>query len=893
MAKALDASRLVTLTGAPGIGKTRLALEVAEVCPDPSAVVELAPVADSALMAATATSALSVQEVRGQSLNDALAAQLRARRLLLVVDNCEHLLGACADLVEAVLSGCPEVRVLATSREPLGISGELLWQVPPLSLPAAPELGVSELLESEAVNLFVERAVAVEPDFALNAYVAPAVAEICRRLDGIALAIELAAARVELLTPPEIARRLDDRFDLLTTGSSSDLPRHQTLEAALDWSYQLLAPSERALLRRLSVFAGDFDVHAAEAICGDDELNASVVVELLGQLVAKSLVVADTASGRYWLLETIRAYAGERLEGAGEAGSVREAHARFYLALAEEAEPELTGPHQERWFERLEAERSNLCAALEWSAGHGRGEWALRLAGALVIFWRVRCHYSEGRHLLEAALATSAGATPRLQCKGLWGAGLMALTAGDPDDAIPMLEESLTGFRELGDLQGCARALLALGSSKQQSEDPNVLALLEESAALAREAGDSWCLALALAYAGLEHVNRFALSAARPLFEECLKISRQAGDKQSLRVGLLGLGQVAYYDGDFRSAEQVLEETVAVAEEIGDDYTKGFALQYLAGVALRMGEYARAREVLDLALRLLRDSRPREPEFSLLTRAWLARVEHEPALARRLLEEALTRTRAGRHAPISVLLAMGELAAEQGDARQAGRLFDEALDMSRSFGIDYHSARALHGLGELARDEGDAKRAAVLHNEALRLRHQVSNAPGIAASLEAVAGLSAASGSAEHAALLFGAASALREAKRYVRAPWEAARYEADLGLVRQVLRIDEFEKAFSEGKALTIDEAVTPVFKASDRRRPRPSRGWSSLTPRERQVASLAVDGLKNREIGDLLFISHGSVKDHLSKVFQKLGLTGRTELAREAARRRIDQEE
>lgn len=616
MEAAIDAHRFVTLTGPPGIGKTWLALQLAERARDGSTVADLARVADPAQVPGALASALSVGEAPGRSLTDAIVARLRHRRLLMVLDNCEHVTAACAELVADLLSGCPLVRVLATSREPLSLAGELVWQVQPLSLPADSASDLDELLESEAVRLFVERAAAVEPEFALNAYVGPAVGEICRRLDGMPLAIELAAARVELLTPPEIARRLDDRFNLLTTGSSSCLPRHQTLEAALACSYQLLSSSERALLRRLSVFAGDFDAPAAEAVCGD-ELSPSLVLELLSQLVAKSLV-ADTTNGRYRLLETIRAYAAERLEEAGEAGFVREAHARFYLALAEEAEPELTGSDQERWFDRLEMERSNLCAAVEWSAGHGRGEWALRLAGALVIFWRVCCHFSEGRHLLEAAFAAGDTASPRLQAKGRWGAGFMALMAGESDGAIPLLEDSLARFRALGDLQGSARALLLLGKSKQESEDPSALALLEESAALAREAADAWCLAVALASAGYELICRQRLSAARPLLEECLEVARRAPDKQSLRHGLLGLGVLSYYEGDLRSAETLLERAVALAEELGEDYGKGMALQYLAGVALRMGDYARAKEMLERAHPLIRASQPRDPEFSLM-----------------------------------------------------------------------------------------------------------------------------------------------------------------------------------------------------------------------------------------------------------------------------------
>ncbi|MCA1701441.1 MAG: AfsR/SARP family transcriptional regulator, partial [Actinobacteria bacterium] len=399
-----------------------------------------------------------MQEVAGQSLVALLVARLSRRRSLLVLDNCEHLLDGSRELIEALLKGCPQLSVAATSREPLGLASEQLWQLAPLAVPAPEAQTPESLSDYAAVQLFAERAAAVQPGFALNAYVAPAVAEICRRLDGIPLAIELAAARVASLTPEEIAGRLSDRFGLLTEGAASDLARHQTLEAALDWSHELLSESEQALLRRLSVFAGGFELEAAEAVCAGGELAADEVGGLLAQLVSKSLVVARSGSSteHFRLLETIRAYAAERLEQADESAALRGAHARFYLELAERAEPELTGPQQVEWFERLEAERANLRAAIEWSLSQGDGELALRLAGALVLFWRVRCHFSEGRELLGACISAGDGADPRLQAKAVWGAGLLTLMNGDFAGAITLVEQSLTRYRQLANRGGCA-----------------------------------------------------------------------------------------------------------------------------------------------------------------------------------------------------------------------------------------------------------------------------------------------------------------------------------------------------------------------------------------------------------------------------------------------------
>ncbi|MDQ6807070.1 MAG: hypothetical protein M3065_19400, partial [Actinomycetota bacterium] len=379
MARLLEERRLVTLTGPPGIGKSRIALEVASGRADGgAALVELAPIGDPELVPHAVAAALSVQEAPGHTLIEALVARLRRNSLLLVLDNCEHLVAACAEVIDELLCACPGLRVLATSREALSITGELVWQVPGLAVPAPDsELRPDALMDYDGVRLFVERARAVVPQFVLSGEVAPAVAEIARRLDGIPLAIELAAARAEMLTPPEIAERLDNRFALLTKGSRSDLSRHQTLQAALDWSHELLSAPERALLRRLSVFVGGFYLEAARAVCACAELGDTDVFDLLAQLVAKSLVVADSTtnvSGRYRLLETLRSYAGDRLDEAGESAPLREAHACFYLALAERAEPELTGAEQAHWFERLETEHGNVRGGLDWSLRHGERE---------------------------------------------------------------------------------------------------------------------------------------------------------------------------------------------------------------------------------------------------------------------------------------------------------------------------------------------------------------------------------------------------------------------------------------------------------------------------------------------------------------------------------------
>lgn len=882
--------RLLTLTGAPGVGKTRLSRELADRDGRFAVFVDLAPLGDPALVARALAFELSVQEIPGQGLLETVIAHLSRRgRLLVVFDNCEHLIGALRELVDALLAGAPELLIVATSRERLGVGSETVWQVPPLAVPVVGGAAESPaaLLSYPAVRLFVERASAVQPAFSLNSYVASAVAEVCRRLDGIPLAIELAATQVDMLTPAEIAARLNDRFDLLIDGSPSTLPRHQTLEAALDWSYELLSPAERALLRRLSVFVGGFELELAEAVWAEGD--ASEVEELLAGLVSRSLVAVDersTSHARYRLLETIRAYASDRLEQAGEAAVLRQAHAGVYLALAEQAEPKLTGPDQERWLERLQSERDNLRAAVEWSLGHGRSEWALRLAGALVLFWRVRCHFSEGKELLEAALSASDAEAPALRAKALWGAGFLTFMAGDPHGAAPLLEQSLSGFREQGEVQGCARALLILGNCKQYFPAASVLPLLEESAALAREAADGWCLAHALAIAGFENVGRRGdFPAAHGLFEECVSVARQGDDQQGLRIGLIGLGLVSHHQGEYRSAQTLLEEALAIACQLDEDYNKAQALQYLGWLALGRGDYVRAHELLAQALEFIPEDAPHGA--AVRTLLLLGRVTHaagDRSGARRRFEEA--QARAGTATLHIALQWMADLAIDEGDVEEGRRLLDEARAHARACGQKDLMAQALHALGRVARGAGDARQAAALHNEALELQRQIGAAPAIVASIEALAGLAGAAGRHHHAAALLGAASTHRQGNCYARVPWEAPGYESDLDHIRQSMSSEELETALAQGAALTIEEAAALACKGCGRLAG-PASGWSSLTDRERQVAELVADGLTNPEIAERLVIGLATVKDHLLHVFSKLDVTRRGELAREIWRR------
>ena len=550
----LKDTRLLTLTGSGGCGKTRLAVvaagELAEGFEDGVWLVELAPLVDPSLVPQAVTSVLGAREQPGRSLTETLSDYLGTRKVLLVLDNCEHLIEACADLAEALLRSCPELRVLTTSREALGIVGEVAWPVPSLSLPDLRRLpDVESLPRYESARLFVERAVAVKPSFGLTEQNAASVAQVCYRLDGIPLALELAAARARVLSVEQISERLDDSFGLLVAGGRTAMPRQRTLQATMDWSHELLSEEERTLFRRSSVFSGGFSLEAAESVCAGEEIERYEVLELLSHLVDKSLVVARERDGeaRYRLLEMMRQYGREKLEESGEARQVRERHAGYYLALAEEAEPELKGAGQVAWLERFEREHDNLRAAISWSLERSNLRDVARLGWALWLFWWIRGHFAEGRRLMEQALSVEGSAMPAsARAQALFVAGTMACGQGDHRSADLLLEESADLFRELGDGRGVAYALgsaAVVAITEERYEQGIVYS--EEATDLFLEVGDRWGAAPMLGCSAVGWLNRGDPRRAKGLAERGLALCRETGDKHGTSIALGTLARVA------------------------------------------------------------------------------------------------------------------------------------------------------------------------------------------------------------------------------------------------------------------------------------------------------------------------------------------------------------
>ena len=607
----LSTACLVTLTGTGGAGKTRLALQVgAELLDqyrDGVWFVELAPLSDPALVVKAVASALDVPEQPGRPVDETLVRALPAKHLLLVLDNCEHVLSACRDLADALLRACPHLRILATSREAVGVDGEVTYRVPSLQLPDLRRLPPpAALAEYEAIRLFAERAALSQPGFALTVGNAAAVAQICYRLDGIPLAIEFAAARVKVLSVDQIAARLDDRFRLLTAGARKALPRHQTLRATMDWSYDLLSKQERRVLRRLSVFAGGWMFEAAEAICSGDGVEASNILDLLTQLVDKSLVVAETrdAEARYRLLETVRQYGSDRLQESGEADLVRTRHRNWYLALAEQAHPDLhRGQRGELWLERLETEHDNLRAALEWSEMEKDGaEAGLRLAGALYWFWLRREHWSEARGQLEGALARSAEAPPSALPLALCGATQFAWRRGDYALARALGEKGVALCRELGEKECRTQLLVLLGiAAMRQGDYERATPLFDEGLSLCRELANDWVYGMFLLQVGIMARYQGDYERAAALHAQGLSLVREVGDTWTIGYALSRLGFVFVHQSDYGRAAASFTESLPLSRETGSRWISADCLEGLARIASAKGQCEHAARLFGAA----------------------------------------------------------------------------------------------------------------------------------------------------------------------------------------------------------------------------------------------------------------------------------------------------
>ncbi len=829
--------RLLTVTGTGGIGKTRLALQIAadvqQAFADGCCFVELAPFITPQHVALIIARTLGLRESRRQQPLERLQTFLREKQLLLVLDNFEQVLPA-APLLPELLAACPQLKLLVTSRAVLRVRGEYELLVPPLPVPDLHHLPTPEAIaQYGAVALFLQRAQAMQRDFRLTEENARAIAAICARLDGLPLAIELAAAHSKLLSLPVLLARLEKPLDVLTRGGPDRPVRQQTLRNTITWSHDLLSPEEQRLFRRLAVFAGGCTLEAAEAVCTAPGEMASPVMEVAASLVDKSLlqsVKQESEEGQLLMLETLREYALERLAACGELERMRDAHAAYYLALAEQAEQALLDTRRRRWLERLEREQANLRAALQWLLERQGIEAALRLSGALRQFWFLRGYLSEGRSFVEQAIAASredgTSVSAQVRAKALYAAGWLAFWQFDHERGRLLAEESLGIYRQVGDRRSMADALRLLGTIVNSLHDSAGDAFLEESLQLYREVGDRVSIATVLLTLGAQTHYRGEFARAQELCGESLALSRGLDESWNIALNLLFLGWASYCQGAYAAARRLSEESVALLRTLGNPGYTAHALTILAHIATALGEETTATALLEEALALGKQGESRED---------------------------MART----------LCALGRLAIRQGQMAQARARYEESLSLVEqwrearlSVRTKWILASCLEGLGEIALSQGQAAWTARLCGAAESLRFAEASRNPIGR---------------------------------------EQPSYKRTLATARSQLGEESFAALWAEGQAMTPEEAL-----AAEGRGPSSEQEYAGatvpltaqslspsvdgLTAREIDVLRLLAVGLTNNQIAARLMISPKTVNIHASSIYKKLEITSRTAATRYA---------
>ena len=875
----LTQNRLLTLTGAGGAGKTRLAIQTAGQLTgefgDGVWYVDLAPLTDPELVPVTVARALGLPDQPGRSTMDTVVRFVRDRQLLVVLDNCEHMLDASAALVNELLGAAAGLTLLTTSREPIGVAGEVSWRVP--SLP----------LRDEAIELFADRARRARPDFTVNNDNAAVVAEICTRLDGLPLAIELAAARVRALSLAEILDSLHDRFRLLTGGARTAVRRQQTLRASVDWSHALLTEPERVLFRRLAVFQGGFDLDAAQTVAGSGAVERYQVMDQLTLLVDKSLVVANDSRGRtrYRLPETVRQYALEKLGESGEADAVRARHRDHYTVMAARLDAPAGSDYEQR-LEQAHVEIDNLRASYGWSRENSDVESALALASSLQPLWLARGRIREGLAWFDTTLADLDAhhleVAPAVRARALADKAVLDTYTGAAN-GLDQAEQAVAIARDVDDPALLARTLTAYGFTASLGYNAEVARrCFAEAIGLARAVGDQWRLSQILAeQARGAHIAGDPLG-IRAAAEEGRDLADAIGDRFNSRLCRFYLALVQQFSGDLAGAAAQLGEVAAEAEAAHDEIWRVTSLGGQSFALARQGEAAAARAAADAILEGGAGLGGRWAAYGHVASGFAALAAGDFAATHEAREAAL-------QCPIVVSggaaalqrIWNAEAALADRDLTAARRWADEAV--STTLGWFLMSALSTRALVAISQGEPDqAERDA---HDALACATELEAHLGVSDVLECLAILAGDSASHREAARLLGAARAIRQRTGEVRFKIYDAYYEASAAALRDALGEKDFDSALAEGAALSTEEAIAYAQRGRGQRK-RPTSGWGSLTPTERDVVRLVSEGLANNDIATRLFVSPRTVQTHLTHVYTKLGLTSRVQLAQETSR-------
>jgi predicted ATPase/DNA-binding NarL/FixJ family response regulator len=891
---ALARTRLLTLTGAGGCGKTRLAAQAAaeQLHAYPGGVwwTDLAPLAARAPVEWAIAEVVGVRPLPGQTALQAVAAHLGDAPALVVLDNCEHLVADAARCAEALLRACSRLVVLATSRVPLGVAGETQWRVPSLTLPPPGAADPCQALQaSDAARLFVDRARDVRSDFAPTSGNARAIAQICCDLDGIPLAIELAAARVRVLPVEAIAAGLEDRFRLLTGGPRAALPRHRTLRASVEWSLELLDTRERVLLRRLGVFRGGWTLAAAEAVCAGKDLLQDEILDVLSSLVDKSLVNVEHAgaSVRYRLLETMRQAAAEQLAASGEAEALADRHRDLLLAMAEHAASRMVEPDGRAWLDVLDPEAANLAAALD-RAVTSDPTVALRLCAALTFWWKLRGRFAGAEEALSRALAAAAATPSRLRARVLWARAYLACYAAEVETAAACAQQALAMAERLGEHDIAARALDVLATLETVPNPGGARAIARRSRELAAAAGDAWCLCDATQVLAFAHLYCGERGQATALLDDVLPLVGQTGSAELAAWHWAGHAMALEDTAETQRCRSLAERAMACADEVGEVTSGAVAAATLAHLEIRQG---RADAALDRVIRHEQHAVAAGAGLGLpLLRAQAAAARLSLGLVSDAEADLADIVAGGADGVVQGLATAHALLAEiglvRGDPAAVRRHNTEFAALGRHLGAARLRAWSAHIAGRLATAEGQPSAAERHLHDALALDLQHGHDLVIPDLLDALAEVAAALDSPVEATRLLAGAARARDRLGIVRFPPDGQRWAALARALHARLGEAAYQAAYAEGHALELAELTDWIRRGRGTRR-RPATGWESLTPIEQQVVALATAGLNNRDIGERLFIARGTVKIHLSHVYAKLDVHNRAELAALATRR------
>ncbi|MBK8551580.1 MAG: tetratricopeptide repeat protein [Ignavibacteria bacterium] len=774
----LKQTHLLTLTGSGGVGKTRLAMQIAaDVIDDFDHgvwIAELSPVFEPEILPNVIMKVLGLMEEPNRNTGDTLCDYLKDKKLLIILDNCEQLVDHCAALAEKLLRNSPGLKIIATSREALRCAGEQTHNVLSLNVPVpGVENSIEKLAQFEAVRLFIETAMAVDSEFRINKNNAPAIAAICYQLDGIPLAIELAAARIKILSAEKIHERLGDRFNLLTGGKRTALPRQKTLKALVDWSYDLLTEEEKILWRRLSVFSGGWTMEAAEEVCSDQNFKKEGMLELLNQLTSKSIIIYERENERYRILETLKQYGKDKLKEAKETEEILSKHLNYFMGLAEAAEQKLYGKDAQVWIEKLESDHVNLQSGIDWSLSGGDREKGIRLAESLWYFWDIRGHYSIGIILMQKFLDNAQDMSKSSLRKLLSRTGALTSNRGEFVNAVNFLEAGLKSSREINDKHNISFTLSRLGMTEQSRGNfEKAQKYHEESLALSRDSGKISESGDTLSQMGRLAYDRGNYDEAHKFYTKSLDLLRETGDKSRIAFSLNGLGIVAFKRGYYEQAEKFFNESLDLRREVGD--IKGIAgsLGNLGNLTSDLGNYEQSQKYQEEALLLYRKI-------------------------------------GDKRGTSNSLYNFGNLLNYLGNYEQAQSYFEESLILYREMGDKYSIAYSLYGLALLLLDRGDIEKARKLNEESLLLQLEIGDKSLIYHIIIEFACIFNLINLLPISVKLLGAVELNLKSNSVVLESKEQTRQEHIIKSLREKLSDEEFLKYFEEGKKLTIEEAA------------------------------------------------------------------------------------